>query len=233
MTPPLELFNKQGKRFTWSHTALNQFDTCPAQYAAQRYYCTTQQEDTEETIWGTRVHKGMEERIRDKKPLEEDLQPFEKWARVIEQADGEKFCEIQFAIDFYLNLVPWYDAKAWGRGVVDVLIYDEAKNKISVLDYKTGKLKDDPAQLKLFACFASLLYPQVEEFNCKYIWLKADTATGITLHKKELTKIWDETFKRVFRVQEAWEHEVFNCNPSGLCRGWCPVTECIHYKEKR
>jgi hypothetical protein len=48
--------NAKGKPFSWSFSAVNDFDTCPYQYAAKRYHCTVQFEDTPATIWGTRVH---------------------------------------------------------------------------------------------------------------------------------------------------------------------------------
>ena len=38
---------------------------------------------------------------------------------------------------------------------------------------------------------------------------------------------------RIERMKRAWDAEEFPCFPSGLCVGWCPVTECIHFKERK
>ena len=223
--------NALGKPFTWSFSALNQFETCPAQYAAERFFCTSKSEPTIHTEWGTYVHKALEERCRDGKPLPDSLETYEKWARVIDRSDGNKFFERQVAFDQRLTLLSFFDKKVWGRGVIDVMIY--SGKKVSLIDWKTGKVKDDPTQLKLFACFASLLCPEAEEFNCKFVWLKHDQITGETLRKDELGPFWSDVVRRVYRMQEAWETGGFNANPSGLCRGWCSNGEGIHWKPKR
>lgn len=222
----------QGKPFSCSFSALNQFETCPAQYAAQRFYGTTKSEDTAATIWGTRVHKALENRVLHDEPLGKDFQQYEKYASAIIKAPGITKCEYQMAFDIQMQPVDWFAPTAWVRGVADVLQYDPARQRVNCLDYKTGKIKDDDTQLKMFACFASILYPDAEEFNCKYIWLKFDQITGAVYKKEDVGPIWGGIANRIFKVMECWETQNFPCRPSGLCRGWCPVSECIHYREK-
>ena len=91
--------NARGKPFSWSYSALSEFESCPARYAAKRFYCTTVEAETEQQIWGIRVHKAFEERVRDGKPFPEDFPPtYEPWAKVLSQLPGEKQFERQFAV---------------------------------------------------------------------------------------------------------------------------------------
>lgn len=223
--------NPRGKRFTWSYTALTQFETCPNQYAAQRYWEQTKQEDTEATIWGKRVHKALEDYVRDGVPLAEDFKPYKKWADTIICMPGEVSCELQFCINTDCEVVDWFAEDAWGRGVIDLLKVNGKEAFIG--DWKTGKVKNDETQLKLFAYFTSLLHPEIEWYNCRNMWLKFDTATGFKMHRDELPAVWDGIRSRVNKVMQCWELQNFPCSPSGLCRGWCANQECLHWQPKR
>jgi len=223
--------NKQGKPFTWSYSAMSEFLTCPHKYAAKRFYCDVSEPPTVHTEWGTRVHLALEERVRDNKPLPDGMQQWEKWAVAIAGAAGEKHCERQISMTRGMELTDWFSKDAWCRGVVDVLILNGSK--ATLIDYKTGKLKRDDTQLVMFCGLVSLIYPEVETFNYKYIWLKEDTATGGTLSKDEALDRLTEPLRVAVQMEESWATENFPSHPCGLCRGWCPVESCIHWKEKR
>lgn len=227
----MPVLNKKGRPFSWSFSALDKYETCPAQYAALKFYCTTQETDNEANIWGTRVHKALEERVRDGKSLGEGMEAFEKWARVVEQAPGKRSYEQQIAVDRDLKPVEWFSRQAWLRVVVDVLNLHETK--ATLLDWKTGKVKHDPTQLALSSVVVSQIHPHVEEFNCRFVWLKHDQATGAVYRREDLGLVWEGISARVERMEAAWATEEFPCNPSGLCHGWCPVTECIHWRPRR
>ncbi len=225
------VLNRKGRPFSWSFSALEKYEICPSQYAALKFYCTVQETDNEANIWGQRVHKALEERVRDGKALEEGMKGFEKWARVVEQTPGEKRFEHQIAVDRSMKPVEWFSRQAWLRVVIDVLNVDGVR--ATLLDWKTGKVKHDPTQLALSSVVVSKLHPGVGEFNCRFVWLKHDHATGAVYQKRDLELVWEGISTRVERMEAAWASEEFPCNPSGLCRGWCPCTECIHWRPRR
>jgi hypothetical protein len=216
------------RQFSWSYSSLTDFEGCPARYAAKRYYQTTKEEPTEHTIWGERVHKAFEERLRDGKPFHSDLARYDPWARVLEKLPGEKFYERKFAVDARWEPCGWPEGV--GRGVVDLLILTE--DVATIIDYKTGKKKDDETQAKLFCWFVSNEYPEVRKFKYRYIWLKTGTTTGGEIKREDLMKVEVNTRYRVSDMRRAWDAENFPCFPSGLC-GWCPVEECIHFRPRR
>ena len=227
------VLNAKGKPFSWSYSSLSEFESCPARYAAKRFYCTTVEAETEQQIWGTRVHKAFEERVRDGKPFPEDFPPtYEPWAKVLSQLPGEKFFERQFAVT--KNHVPcgWYAGT--GRGVVDLLILHE--DTATIIDYKTGKKKDDNTQLELFAWFVSNEYdvkPVFKTFKYRYIWLKDNSTTGGELKYLDAKLVMNRMLPRIEAMERAWNAGEFPCFPSGLCNGWCPVDECIHWRARK
>ena len=223
------------KPFAWSYTALLDYETCPHSYAAKRVYKTVKDEMSEAGLWGNEVHKCLEKRVKHGTPLPPDM-PFEKWARVIEQSkgpDGEIKCELQMALNRQFKPVSWFAKDAWVRGIVDVMLVKEQGATAYVYDYKTGKVKTDQTQLKLFVGILSRVYPDIQRFITKFIWLKHDKVTpskieGDMVMKEWVPDIWREILPRVIRMEEAYNAEVFPMKPNGLCGKYCPVISCPH-----
>lgn len=97
--------------------------------------------------------------------------------------------------------------------------------------HNTGKPKEDLLQLQVFCAFAALAFPSVHEFDAKFIWLKNGTITGLpkTLRREDIKEIWSKLLPRVQRMKDAWDSEVWQAKPSGLC-GWCPHGDNCKYR---
>jgi hypothetical protein len=228
--------NAKGKPFSWSFSAVNDFDTCPYQYAAKRYHCTVQFEDTPATIWGTRVHDAMEKRLQFGTALPEGMTQWEKYPRLLEQR-AKDLCgtlkpEEKITFNLLGEQVSWFGKDAWARGAIDVLI--RAGDTAYIYDWKTGKQKDNLLQLQIFMWFVATKYPDINNFVTRFIWLNTGNVTGEDFTRdKHLKGIEDDLHVRLSRMNTAWREKVFQPKESGLCRGWCPVEECRHWKEKR
>ena len=229
------VLNARGKPFSWSYSSLTEFESCPSRFAAKRFFCTTVEAETEQTLWGTRVRKAFEERIRDGVTFSEDFPPnYESWAKALSQLPGEKQFERKFAVRKNFAPCDFFDAGAWGRGVVDLLVL--AEDTAVIIDYKTGKKKDDDTQLKIFAWFVVNEYdakPFLKTLKYRYIWLKDNTTTGGELGYLEAKLVMNQMSPRIDAMERAWNDQTFPCFPSGLCNGWCPVDECIHYRQRK
>ena len=240
----MTVLNAKGKPFTWSYSALTDFEGCPARFAARRFYCTTVEAETEEMKWGNRVHKAFEERIRDGKAFHPDLAAYEPWARVLERLPGEKFVERKFAVRKNHHPCGFFDADAYGRGVIDLLVIDG--DTATIIDYKTGKKKDDETQLDLFAWFVVNEFDgRIKKTKSRYIWLKyvglspaqlveqkIQIISGKELGYLDAKMVMNKMLPRIETMERAWDEENFPCFPSGLC-GWCPVEECVHWRPRR
>ena len=115
------------------------------------------------------------------------------------------------------------------RGVVDYLGMLDG-GRAFVVDWKTGKIKDDFEQMDLFALATFIHFQDVQKLRGMYVWLKHNTHT-----KKDYTRDVDGLKEQVQEKAQPIllriEHGEFPVKPSGLCRGWCPVKQCPEYKE--
>ena len=227
--------NANGKRFSWSFSAINDFVTCPYQYAAKRYFETVKFVDTVATLWGSRVHTAMENRLKKGAALghlPEGMEQWEKYCRVLESKQGLMLVEDKITFNLSGDSVSWFAKDAWARGMLDVLII--AGDTAYIYDWKTGKQKDNLLQLEIFVWFVAHKYPEVNNFVTRFVWLKTGKVTGEDFTREEhLGAIELKLGQYLTRMQTAWREQVFQPFESGLCRGWCPVEECTFWKEKR
>jgi hypothetical protein len=225
----------EAPRFTWSYSAINDYANCPLQYAHKRYYKDTPQEEAEHLIWGTRVHKVLEETLLGVAQADEENAKiaalYAPYTGAILAKDGEVLTEMQMAITEQMQPTEWFAPDAWGRGIIDAVVIKDGTAYI--FDWKTGKVKNDDFQLRLFCAFLSIFRPDVERFIAKFIWLKFSKVTGFSqpITRDAMPKIWSDTLMMVRRMKKSWEEEEFIAKPSGLCP-WCSYKSCLFKKER-
>lgn len=227
--------NAKGRLFSWSDTALADFEGCPARYAAARFYCTTPFVETEATIYGSRVHKAAEMFIQGRGPLDlEALAPVEPYCTAMLRSGCPIEAELEVALTRDMKPTRWFSKDAWLRAKLDVVLA-KTKTHTVLYDWKTaGKIKEDEDQLRLCAAALSTTRPHIESIEGKYIWTKHKQVTGIKpLSRAEIPAVWEEFLHRVVRMEAAWASESFPARSSGLCNGWCPNDKCIYWRGKR
>lgn len=224
--------NKKGKRFSWSYSAINDFFTCPRKYAASRFYFTVPYVESAAMREGNKVHKVLEDYIREQVPIPTEYKQYQKYADVLLAAAKKQDLiivpESEFAISQRMQPTGWFSNDAWGRGKLDVLMLTQDKKKAWIYDWKTGKPKDDRMQLHFFAVFLSWFYPFVREVVVRNIFLKYDSIDGETISHMDFPKMQGDLFHKIERIQRAWEAENFPAQPSGLCKNHCEVYTCEH-----
>lgn len=214
------------KPVAWSFSALGSFETC-----AFRHYKTKVKKDTpdppgEAALWGQRVHKHLEERLRDGTPLPDSLAPYEKYASPFDKAPGTLKVENQIALTKDFKLTEWFAKDVWCRAVLDVEVINGSK--AGIWDWKTGKRKPENDQLELFAGVTFVVHPEVERADTGFIWLQEKKIDKATFTRADGPRIWERFIPRVQRLERAHETDTWDKKPSGLCRKWCPVKSCEH-----
>ena len=168
--------NAKGKPFSWSFSALHDYDTCPFQYAHKRFYCSVPFIETEAIIWGNRVHKAAELDLKHKPhndPVAFDQ--VEKYTTAMLRSGLKIVAEQELALN--RNLVPtgWFSKDCWLRIKIDVTAETRDKKTLSMFDWKSGKnISDNEDQLKLTGAVLSVFHPGARVFRGKYIWTKQD-----------------------------------------------------------
>ena len=209
------------KRVAWSISALDSFETCPKRYHHLRVLKDVQDTKGESAIWGSWVHKQLENRALYGTPLPVSIAGYEKLVRPILDAPGEKLVEKQYAINDKFQPVDWFSKEAWCRCVVDLGLITK---KLAVLfDWKTGKPKPDSAQLALSAAVAMCHHEEVHTVRTAFVWLKDDKTDSETYTRDDAAGIWQSFMPRVQRLERAYSSSAFPPKPSGLCRKHCPI----------
>lgn len=238
--PVTQVLNAKGKPFSWSFTALTNFEGCPRRYAEEKFYCRTVWVDTPQIIWGNRVHKAAEDAVKDKKVTDlEALAPVQKYVDAFlkqRKLGAEVLAEMEIALDRNMKPVSWFAKTAWFRVKLDVTVIKamaSGETQANLYDYKSGKVKDDPDQLKICAAALSIIRPEISLFIPKFIWTKDQIVTGCAeIVKEEIPGIWEGILGRVKRMEQAWVSENFPARPSGLCP-WCAVYDSCEYAKRR
>lgn len=217
----------------WSFSSLTKYETCPRQYQLVKVTKQVIEPPTEYTIWGQEVHKALEDRVRDGTPLTGKYETYEPIAGKISSITGTKFCEDEFAFRRDMTRCEFDDPEAWCRGIIDVWVLNG--NKAVAYDYKTGKVKPNLDQLRLFAAFIMQAYPEVEVVSTGFLWLAHNKVTVETFTRQQLPEIWEDFMQRSLRLQASFDNDRWVPKPSGLCNGWCSAgkTLCEFWSPKR
>lgn len=223
----------------WSYSAMNTFDTCPRQYYAKHVTKEVPFVQNAAAKWGDDVHKALENCIKYGGQLPPNMQMYQKFLDSIKlraSSIGAKLiAEQPVALTRDLKQVSWFTrktskTKVWFRLKVDVTVH--AGEYAELFDWKTGKMKDDPDQLHLYALVAFVLYPDVKYVDVGYVWLKPGVVTPpVRYTREQMPEMLDYWVKKYEVLEEAFIRDDFPPRPSGLCHGWCEVRSCRHNKD--
>lgn len=216
----------------WSYSSISTFKQCPKKYYHLRVAKDVKDEPGEAADYGTAVHLAAEEYIRDGKPIPEKFAFIRPVVERLAALPGEKHAELKLGMRKDYSPCGFFDADVWWRGIADLLVIDG--HRAWCVDYKTGKSARyaDTKQLDLLAGAVFAHYPQVMTIKSALLFV----VSGELIDKKHViterstyVKVFDNELEQ---LDHAMDSGVWNPNPSGLC-GWCPVTDCAHWKPRR
>lgn len=198
-----------------SYSRLTTFESCPSKFDYLYMSKLVKDVGNEHTEYGVRVHEALEKYGRDGTPLPEESKHHKGIVDTILGLGGDQYFEYQMAIDINFQPCDWFSPDVWFRGIADVLVVRGRTALIA--DFKTGKIKDDPTQVKLFACLVMAHFPVVEKVKTALLWLKFNEITEDVFHRANLKHMWDGILPRIQYVQDTVQLGVYKTKPSGLC----------------
>lgn len=211
-----------------SYSAIKLFENCPYRYYHQRIAKTVVDQGGEASAHGERIHKSLEDRIKEGTTLPSELDNLEPTVQVLEQYGkaGSITAEQELTLNAKLEPTGWWSKDAWMRSKLDVLV--TVGDKAMVVDWKTGKRRPDFAQLELFALQVFLQFPEINWVSSTFVWTK-DLNTDREVYTRDkkgelLTKLLEKTK----RIEAALEKDKWPAKPSGLCK-FCPCKDFCEY----
>lgn len=216
-------------KFAWSFSVLSLFNQCRKKYWHLKIQKDFKDGDSQAAADGKAVHVALHKRVIKGTAFPPPMRHMEPMAEKFVNAPGEKYGEMQMALDAEFNPCDWFAPTCWVRAIIDLLIVRD--NAATLVDWKTGKKKPDFDQLELSAAVLSRLMPEIESFTLVFVWLRSNELSVQTVTKAELRKVWLKLLPQVKEIDEAISTTSFPANETPLC-GWCPVHSCPHWVDR-
>ncbi len=220
--------------YVWSYTGLSGYKTCPFQFYRTTIKKDIPKEETEALRLGRDIHKMFEDRLRDGSPFPQNFAHYEAYAKPILRWDGITHVEVKLGVDASWGPAGFFErGVVAGRGAIDVLNIDGPKGRI--VDWKTGgKVRPDDcrAQFRLNAAMVFANYPQVQNVVGSWVHtaIRKIHDDGLTLNRNEFGAVQEHVSLQTKDIETSEVTGTWPKRPSGLCRGWCPVKDCHHWK---
>jgi RecB family exonuclease len=220
------------KQVAWSHSALNTFRTCPKKYYHEKIKKDVKFTETEASSYGKQVHKAFEDYVGKGKKLPFGMAHYKPYLDKFREISGEKLVEQKMAITREFQSTGYFDKDVWFRGQADLIIINGSH--AIVIDYKTGKLKDDFDQLDLMAACAFCLDPDIHTMTAMFFWTKDRSITSKEYKRDDARDVWNRFIpmvRKLFipmvrKLEVAVKTTDFPPKTNGLCRSYCEVKSC-------
>jgi hypothetical protein len=213
----------------WSYSALKTFQSCPKKYYHLKVVKDVKESPSEIMLYGIDAHKAAELYVSEDKELPGKYEFMRKQLDTLKQLEGDKYCEYKFGLNRDMQVCGFFDKDVWLRGAIDLLVVNERTGTARMIDYKFGKSKNaDLSQLQLMSLAVFKMFPSVKKVKAGLLFCPEDKMVPVQYQVDDSAKMWMEWLPEVARLEAAYEHDVWNASPSGLCKAWCPVLSCPH-----
>src|SRR5208337_2216514 len=143
----------------YSYSFFNDLASCPRKAQHKYVLRDVPREDSPALEHGRRVHEALEKRLSETSSrLPDDLAPY------------DPHVEVELAMTLGGKGCGFWDEKAFLRGKVDVAI--TSGDRCLILDWKTGKPREDPLELEIFSLLIKCNNSDLSSFTGRYVGLK-------------------------------------------------------------
>jgi len=237
------------KPLPWSYSALDTHENCPKQYH-HKYVLKDlpPEEKSPQQEWGTFVHQEFENYLSTKPTganaadptksgytLPVDLRIHQPYLDGLLQKGGQLWTERKVALGRKpFGPCSYFDrtGSVWWRGVIDCTVLELDEGRATIVDYKTGKKFDKWDQLAMNAVWVFLAEPKVNLINAQFYWTEDQTTSKKVWARGELDALVGLFLPKLGRFVNSFQTDTFTPKQSGLCGGWCPVKNCMFWREK-
>jgi hypothetical protein len=213
------------KGFTWSYSALKNYEACPRRYNEINVTKRVKEEESEHMRWGNAVHKAFENRVRHGTTLPLGMGMHEPFMRKLANAPGQVYAEQKLGITSEFKPSTFFGKQVWYRGIVDYANVRDTGLAILV-DYKTGRPATDTTQLQLNAAMIFAHDKKVDRIRAALLFVGHEEVEKAEFMREDLTEIWSGILPRVAKLVQAQKEQHYPPKPGPFCRKWCPVASC-------
>lgn len=214
--------------FTWSYSSLKEYTNCPKQYQEMRVLQNYTKEPTKQMLYGTEVHKALEEYVQNNVQLPKNYERFKSMVDALIDIGGTRYPEHKMALDTNRQPCEFDYEKRWVRGIADLLIIDS--DMAYIVDYKTGSNKyPDPKQLRLMSLMTFAHFPEVKHIKAGLLFVMHDSFITEEYTRDGIEASWEVFTPDLARLGNSFDTNTWQPNPTPLCR-YCPVEPCKFHR---
>lgn len=211
--------------FSWSYSTLKNFETCPRRYYHYNVAKDVIEPQSDELTSGFSLHKAFEARIKDGTPLPVGYAQYEPMLDAFVDAPGDTYAEQKLALTSEFKPIPFFGGPSvWFRTIIDAAKING--DTALVIDWKTGKPKEDTTQLQLISATMMLHDPRLQRVTAALAFITNNHWEREVFTRESIPEIWGEVLPRVEKVKQARQNGDYPPKPGPLCRRWCAVTTC-------
>lgn len=211
----------------WSFSSIKDAETCLRKYHEVRVLKRYPREETEQTLYGTQLHKVAENFILYNEALPKDFAFMQPMLDAIKAMPGDKLCEWKMGVTEDLKPCDFFAPSVWCRGVADLIVMAPDRTTARCFDYKSGNNKyPDTDQLLLMALLIFAHFPTVQSVSGGLLFVLKGTVAKHRITREQMEKAWWRWRERVARIGAAEANNHWPPKQSGLCKKYCPVSTC-------
>ena len=223
----------------FSYSLLDTFhNVCPRQ--AYGKFIARNLKSTYTQTAGIDHHKALEDRMRRGDTLPDDLMKVEPLCAGLKARAGLKVAlEISLGLTrdgrptgFFSRTEDTSPDTVWLRGKPDLFAYGEGQPFALMLDWKTGKPRDNALQHEITAVLAFAHYPRVHNIKALNVYTKTGAMGPPHLFDRIGVPMMLAHIRRLTEgVEQALAENAWPARPGPLC-GWCADFACEHNTNK-
>lgn len=218
------------KPLVWSHSFLDTFDRCPRQAQAKFVTKELPFESTPEMEAGTRFHEAMRNAINNQTPLPADLAPFQSALDILRPQPNLQ-AEMALGIGTSGRWTGFFSDDVWGRGKLDVVTVRPDRAYAFILDWKTGKVREDPAELECHAVLLKAAVPELQSISGAFYWTRENRIGQVhTLDFGRKLHTIRKTFEQADGLPRSGQE--WPARENAMC-GWCKLASCRYNPNRR
>lgn len=208
--------------FPQSPSSLGAFhDICPVKYYMTYISKQLKFKPTPQSEYGNRAHEALEKRVSIRQPFTDDFIKYEPIVETIMARPWEFKTELSLAINQDLEPTKFFDnEEGLLRCRIDLAMVKPSGTEAFILDYKTGKVKNNPMQLYLNGILFFINNPSVETIGLQYVWIEELDpwqSSPLVMHRERLDDYLLYMHNLIDPVKQAHETGIFEHKGSGLC----------------
>lgn len=228
----------------WSYTRLKDFERCPLIFKLK--YVTKEILFTENaaTKEGTRKHKILENatkalvRTPDLKLVESDVSHVYPILNGFIKSNDSINAELELAFNSRLEKCSWFAQEAWLRIKIDLVgvkkgaltdtAFETQRDVAAIIDWKTGKVRVDEDQLRLYNLGILLSDPNIGEAQSSLVFIDQKQVSKVLATRRTQMAVEIEEFAdRAEAIQIASEKDHWPPQQNQFC-GRCEanVLQC-------